>query len=582
MTIEIKVPTLGESVTTATIGKWLKQPGDSVAADEPVVELETDKVSVEVAAPSAGRLGAHAVAEGDEVAVGAVLTTVEDGAGAAPAKPAAAKPAPAAKPAEAKAAPAPAPAPAAPAVAPPAETDYDVIVIGAGPGGYVCAIRAAQLGFKVACVEKRATLGGTCLNVGCIPSKALLQSSENFHAAGHDYAGHGILIDSVKLDLKRMMARKAEVVDANVKGVEFLFKKNKVTWLKGFGKLEGTGRITVDGKPVTAKHIVIASGSDSAGLPGVEVDEKVVVTSTGALELSAVPKKLVVIGGGVIGLELGSVWHRLGAEVTVVEYLDRLVPGTDGEIAKQFQRILTKQGLQFKLGHKVTKAEKTGKGVTLTVEPAAGGAAETLDADIVLLAIGRTAASKGMGLEEAGVALDKRGRVVTDAHYATNVPGVYAIGDVIAGPMLAHKAEDEGVAIAEILAGQAGHVNYDAIPGVVYTWPEVATVGRTEEELKGAGVAYKTGKFPFTANGRARAMGMTDGFVKVLADATTDKVLGVHIIGPGAGELIAEATLAMEFGASSEDIARTCHAHPTLSEAVKEAALDVEKRAIHI
>ncbi|MBB2203980.1 dihydrolipoyl dehydrogenase [Gluconacetobacter takamatsuzukensis] len=579
MTIEIKVPTLGESVTTATIGKWLKQPGDSVAADEPVVELETDKVSVEVAAPSAGRLGAHIVAEGDEVAVGAVLTTVEEGAGVAPAKPAAAKPAPA-KPAEAKAA--PAPAPAAPAAAPPAETDYDVIVIGAGPGGYVCAIRAAQLGFKVACVEKRATLGGTCLNVGCIPSKALLQSSENFHAAGHDYAGHGILIDSIKLDLKRMMARKAEVVEANVKGVEFLFKKNKVTWLKGFGKLEGTGRITVDGKPVTAKHIVIASGSDSAGLPGVDVDEKVVVTSTGALELSAVPKKLVVIGGGVIGLELGSVWHRLGAEVTVVEYLDRLVPGTDGEIAKQFQRILTKQGLQMKLGHKVTKAEKTGKGVTLTVEPAAGGTAETLEADIVLLAIGRTAASKGMGLEEAGVALDKRGRVVTDAHYATSVPGVYAIGDVIAGPMLAHKAEDEGVAIAEILAGQAGHVNYDAIPGVIYTWPEVATVGRTEEELKGAGVTYKTGKFPFTANGRARAMGMTDGFVKVLADATTDKVLGVHIIGPGAGELIAEATLAMEFGASSEDIARTCHAHPTLSEAVKEAALDVEKRAIHI
>ncbi|MFS3134183.1 dihydrolipoyl dehydrogenase [Gluconacetobacter sacchari] len=574
MTIEIKVPTLGESVTTATIGKWLKQPGDSVAADEPVVELETDKVSVEVAAPSAGRLGAHAVAEGDEVAVGAVLTTVEAGAGAAPA----AKPAPAAaKPAEVEAAPAP-----VPVAAPPAETDYDVIVIGAGPGGYVCAIRAAQLGFKVACVEKRATLGGTCLNVGCIPSKALLQSSENFHAAGHDYAGHGILIDSVRLDLKRMMARKAEVVDANVKGVEFLFKKNKVTWLKGFGTLEGTGRVTVDGKTVTAKHIVIASGSDSAGLPGVEVDEKVIVTSTGALELSAVPKKLVVIGGGVIGLELGSVWHRLGAEVTVVEYLDRLVPGTDGEIAKQFQRVLTRQGLQFKLGHKVTKAEKTGKGVTLTVEPAAGGKAETLDADIVLLAIGRTAASKGMGLEEAGVALDKRGRIVTDAHYATSVPGVYAIGDVIAGPMLAHKAEDEGVAIAEILARQAGHVNYDAIPGVVYTWPEVATVGRTEEELKDAGVTYKTGKFPFTANGRARAMGMTDGFVKVLADAATDKVLGVHIIGPGAGELIAEATLAMEFGASSEDIARTCHAHPTLSEAVKEAALDVEKRAIHI
>ncbi|MBB2174786.1 dihydrolipoyl dehydrogenase [Gluconacetobacter johannae] len=580
MTIEIKVPTLGESVATATIGKWLKQPGDSVAADEPVVELETDKVSVEVAAPAAGTLGAHAVAEGAEVEVGAVLTTLTEGAaGAAPAKPAPKAAAPAAPTA---AAPAPAAAAAAPAVAPPAETDYDVIVIGAGPGGYVCAIRAAQLGFKVACVEKRATLGGTCLNVGCIPSKALLQSSENYHAATHDYAGHGILIDGVKLDLARMMARKGEVVEANVKGVEFLFKKNKVTWLKGTGKIEGTGRITVDGKPVTAKHIVIASGSDSAGLPGVEVDEKTIVTSTGALELSSVPKKLVVIGGGVIGLELGSVWHRLGAEVTVIEYCDRLVPGTDDEIAKQFQRILTRQGLQMKLGQKVTKAEKTGKGVILTVEPAAGGKAETLEADIVLLAIGRTAASGGMGLAEAGVALDKRGRIVTDAHFATSVPGIYAIGDVIAGPMLAHKAEDEGVAVAEILAGQAGHVNYDAIPGVIYTWPEVATVGQTEENLKDAGVAYKVGKFPFMANGRARAMGMTDGFVKVLADATTDRVLGVHIIGPGAGELIAEATLAMEFGASSEDVARTCHAHPTLSEAVKEAALDVEKRAIHI
>ena len=471
---------------------------------------------------------------------------------------------------------------ATPAAAPPAETDYDVIVIGAGPGGYVCAIRAAQLGFKVACVEKRATLGGTCLNVGCIPSKALLQQSENFHAAKDEYADMGIIIDSVKLDLKRMMARKQSVVDANVKGVEFLFKKNKITWLKGEGRVEGTGRITVNGKPVTAKHIVVASGSDSAVLPGVEVDEKQIVTSTGALELSAVPKKMVVIGGGVIGLELGSVWHRLGAEVTVIEYLDRLVPGTDNEIAKTFQRILTKQGLQMKLGHKVTKAVKGPKGVTLTVEPSAGGAAETLDADIVLVAIGRSAASKNMGLEEAGIALDKRGRIVTDAHYATNVPGIYAIGDVIAGPMLAHKAEEEGVAVAELLAGQAGHVNYGAIPAVVYTWPEVATVGKTEEVLKEEGVAYKVGKFPFTANGRARAIGMTDGFVKVLADAKTDAVLGVHIIGPMAGELIAECTMAIEFGASSEDIGRTCHAHPTLSEAVKEAALDVEKRAIHI
>ncbi|WP_308719638.1 dihydrolipoyl dehydrogenase [Komagataeibacter xylinus] len=576
MTIDIKVPTLGESVTTATVAKWLKQPGDAVNADDPIAELETDKVSVEVPAPQAGVLGAHAVKEGDEVEVGTVLTTLAPGAGGAKAAPA---PAPA-KPAQAAAPAAAAPAPK-PAAEAPSETDYDVIVIGAGPGGYVCAIRAAQLGFKVACVEKRATLGGTCLNVGCIPSKALLQQSENFHAAKDEYGEMGIIIDSVKLDLAKMMARKQSVVDANVKGVEFLFKKNKVTWLKGTGKIEGTGRITVDGKPVTAKHIVIASGSDSAGLPGVDVDEKQIVTSTGALELSAVPRKMVVIGGGVIGLELGSVWHRLGADVTVIEYLDRLVPGTDNEVAKTFQRILTKQGLKMKLGHKVTKAEKGPKGVTLTVEPAKGGAAETLEADVVLLAIGRTAASKGFGLEEAGIELDKRGRIVTDAHYATSVPGIYAIGDVIAGPMLAHKAEEEGVAIAELLAGQAGHVNYGAIPAVVYTWPEVATVGKTEETLKEEGVAYKVGKFPFTANGRARHR-HDGGFVKVLAEATTDQVLGVHIIGPMAGELIAECTMAIEFGASSEDIARTCHAHPTLSEAVKEAALDVDKRAIHI
>ncbi|NVN41728.1 dihydrolipoyl dehydrogenase [Ameyamaea chiangmaiensis] len=576
MPIEIKVPTLGESVTTATIGRWLRKPGDAVKADEPIVELETDKVSVEVNAPAAGVLGAAAVAEGAEVEVGSVLTTLDE-KGTTTATPAAipapTPEAPASKPAAPK---------AAPAAEAPGETDYDVVVIGAGPGGYVCAIRAAQLGFKVACVEKRATLGGTCLNVGCIPSKALLQSSENYHAVTHDFASHGIGIGNVSLDLARMQARKGEVVDANVKGVEFLFKKNKVTWLKGLGRIEGPGRLTVDGKPVTAKHIVIASGSDSAPLPGVDVDEKTIVTSTGALELSSVPKKMVVIGGGVIGLELGSVWHRLGAEVTVIEFLDRLVPGIDGEVAKQFQRVLSRQGLKMKLGHKVTKAEKSDKGVTLTVEPAKGGTAETIAADIVLLAIGRVAASEKMGLKEAGIELDPRGRIVTDAHYATSVPGIYAIGDVITGPMLAHKAEEEGVAVAELLAGQAGHVNYDAIPSVVYTWPEVAAVGRTEEQLKADGVGYKTGKFPFTANGRARAMGMTDGFVKVLACDTTDRVLGVHIIGPGAGELIAEATMAIEFGASSEDIARTCHAHPTLSEAVKEAALDVEKRAIHI
>ncbi|MFT8418741.1 MAG: dihydrolipoyl dehydrogenase [Acetobacter sp.] len=573
MPTEIKVPTLGESVTTATVGKWLKQPGEAVKEDEPVVELETDKVSVEVPAPAAGRLENHAVKEGDEVEVGAVLALLEAGAAGKAAAPAAQATAPAQA----------APAPKAQAqAAPPAETDYDVVVIGAGPGGYVCAIRAAQLGFKVACVEKRATLGGTCLNVGCIPSKALLQSSENYHAAGHDFAAHGVLIDSVKIDLAKMQARKADIVGANVKGVEFLFKKNGITWLKGHGKVEGTGRLSVDGKPVTAKHIIIASGSDSANLPGIEVDEKVIVTSTGALELSEIPKRLVVIGGGVIGLELGSVWHRLGAEVTVVEFLDRLVPGTDNEVAAQFQKLLTKQGFKMKLGHKVTKAEKTKKGVVLSIEPSAGGAVETLEADVVLVAVGRTAASKNMGLEEAGIALDKRGRVEVDAHYATNIPGIYAIGDVIAGPMLAHKAEEEGVALAELLAGQAGHVNYDAIPGVIYTWPEVASVGFTEEQLKDKGVAYKTGKFPFLANGRARALGMTDGFVKVLADKQTDRVLGVHIIGPAAGELIAEATMAIEFGASAEDIGRVCHAHPTLSEAVKEAALGADNRAINI
>ncbi|AOW45704.1 dihydrolipoyl dehydrogenase [Acetobacter ascendens] len=573
MPIEIKVPTLGESVTTATVGKWLKQPGEAVKVDEPVVELETDKVSVEVPAPASGRLENHAVKEGDEVEVGAVLATLE--AGAAGSALAAKATAPAAKAEDAKPA-------AAPAAQAPAETDYDVVVIGAGPGGYVCAIRAAQLGFKVACVEQRATLGGTCLNVGCIPSKALLQSSENYHAAGHDFAAHGVVIDSVKLDLARMQARKADIVGANVKGVEYLFKKNGITWLKGHGKVEGTGRLSVDGKPVTAKHIVIASGSNSANLPGIEIDEKVIVTSTGALELSEVPKRLVVIGGGVIGLELGSVWGRLGADVTVVEFLDRLVPGTDNEVASQFQKLLVKQGFKMKLGHKVTKAEKTKKGVVLTVEPSAGGTAETLEADVVLVAVGRTAASKNMGLEEAGIALDKRGRVEVDAHYTTSVPGIYAIGDVIAGPMLAHKAEEEGVALAELLAGQAGHVNYDAIPGVIYTWPEVASVGFTEEQLKDKGVAYKIGKFPFMANGRARALGMTDGFVKVLADKQTDRVLGVHIIGPCAGELIAEATMAIEFGASAEDIGRVCHAHPTLSEAVKEAALGADNRAINI
>ena len=459
---------------------------------------------------------------------------------------------------------------------------FDVTVIGAGPGGYVCAIRAAQLGMKVACVEKRATLGGTCLNIGCIPSKALLHSSEDFEKAGHAFAEHGILVESVKLDLTRMQARKDEVVGANVKGIEFLFRKNKVTWLKGTGRIVAPGQVDVDGTVYETKNIVIATGSESTPLRGVEVDEKRIVTSTGALELGAVPGHLIVIGAGVIGLELGSVWRRLGARVTVIEFLDRILPGMDAELATATRRILTKQGMTFRLSAKVTGAVTNDSGVTLTVEPVRGGPVEDIAGDVVLLAIGRRPFLAGVGLETVGVALDERGRVRTDGHFGTNVPGIYAIGDAIAGPMLAHKAEDEGVALAERLAGKAGHVNYGVIPGVVYTWPEVASVGQTEEELKAAGIVYNAGKFPFTANARARAMGDTDGWVKLLADKTTDRLLGAHILGPDAGTLIAELAIAMEFGASAEDVARTCHAHPSLNEAVKEAALAVDGRALHM
>ncbi|KRE02759.1 dihydrolipoamide dehydrogenase [Bosea sp. Root670] len=463
---------------------------------------------------------------------------------------------------------------------------YDLVVIGTGPGGYVCAIRAAQLGLKVAVVEKRKTHGGTCLNVGCIPSKALLHASEMFEEAGHTFEKLGIVVGKPKLDLKAMMAHKQETIDANVTGVGFLLKKNKIDAFHGTASIPAAGKVVVtaeDGKAqeIETKNIVIATGSESAPLPGLTVDEKTVVTSTGALEIGAVPKELVVVGAGVIGLEIGSVWARLGAKVTVVEYLDRILPGMDGEVAKQFQRILQKQGFTFQLGSKVTKVETGKKGATVTVEPAAGGAATTLNADIVLVAIGRRPNTDGLGLDKAGVATEK-GRVVIDDHFKTNVAGIYAIGDVVRGPMLAHKAEDEGVAVAEIIAGKHGHVNYDAIPGIVYTAPEVAAIGKTEEELQAAGVAYKVGKFPFTANGRARAMRHTDGFVKVLADAATDRVLGCHIIGPHAGDLIAEVTVLMEFGGSSEDLARTCHAHPTLAEAVKEAAMAVEKRQIHM
>jgi dihydrolipoamide dehydrogenase len=467
-----------------------------------------------------------------------------------------------------------------------AENNFDVVVIGGGPGGYVAAIRVAQLGLKTACVEKRGTLGGTCLNVGCIPSKALLQSSHHFEEASHRFAEHGIKIGKLELDLATMMARKQKVVSDNTKGIEFLFKKHKIAYLVGSGRIKGPGAVEVTGRDgartLSAKSIIIATGSDVTPLPGVAIDEAQIVSSTGALQLSKVPKHLVVIGAGVIGLELGSVWRRLGAEVTVVEYLDRALPLHDAEISKQMQRILERQGLKFRLGTKVTGA-KTGKGgVTLTLEPAKGGDKEELVADVVLVAIGRRPHTDGLGLKEAGIQIDGRGFIKVDPHFGTSVPGIYAIGDVIGGVMLAHKAEEEGVALAETLAGQAGHVNYDAIPGVVYTWPEVANVGKTEEQLKAEGIAYKVGKFPFTANGRARANGDIDGFVKILADAKTDKVIGCHIIGPSAGDLIAEVVLGMEFSAAAEDIARTSHAHPSLAEAVKEAALAVDGRPIHI
>jgi dihydrolipoamide dehydrogenase len=464
---------------------------------------------------------------------------------------------------------------------------YDLVVIGTGPGGYVCAIRAAQLGLKVAVVEKDKTFGGTCLNVGCIPSKAMLHASHLFEEAAHAFAGMGIGVAKPKLDLAQMMKFKQEGVDGNVKGVDFLFKKNKVDTFRGKGRIVAAGKVEVgagNGKSeiIECKAVVIATGSDVARLPGVEIDEQRIVSSTGALELSKVPDKLLVVGAGVIGLELGSVWRRLGAEVQVVEFLDRILPGMDGEIARQFQRIQEKQGVKFRLGSKVTGVETKGKTLKATIEPAAGGKGETLEADVVLVAIGRVPYTDGLGLTEIGVELDKRRRVVVDEHFQTNVQGVFAIGDAIAGPMLAHKAEDEGVAVAEILAGQAGHVNYDAIPSVIYTYPEVASVGKTEEELKEAGVQYRAGKFPFTANGRAKVNKATDGFVKILEDANTHRILGAHIIGADAGTLIAEVTLAIEFGASAEDIARTCHAHPTTSEAVKEAALSVDGRAIHM
>ncbi len=464
---------------------------------------------------------------------------------------------------------------------------YDLIVIGSGPGGYVCAVRAAQLGLKTAVVEKNATFGGTCLNVGCIPSKAMLHASELYEEAGDNFAQMGIKVGKPSVDLATLLKYKEQNVDSNVKGVEFLFKKNRIETFRGAGRIVGSGRVEVKdgaGKTQTleTRNIVIATGSDVARLNGIDIDEKRIVSSTGALDLAKVPQTLLVVGAGIIGLELGSVWRRLGARVTIVEFLDHILPGIDGEVARQFHRLLQKQGIAFKLSSKVTAVDTSGKTTKVKIEPAAGGGeAETIEADVVLVAIGRVPFTDGLGLEAAGVKKDNRGRVLVDPHFRTNVAGIYAIGDVIAGPMLAHKAEEEGVAAAEIIAGQAGHVNYEVIPNVVYTSPEIAAVGKTEEELKAAGVAYQVGKFPFSANSRARANLATDGFVKILADAKTDRVLGVHILGPDAEAMIAEAAMAMEFGASSEDIARTCHAHPTLSEAMKEAALAVAKRAIN-
>lgn len=458
---------------------------------------------------------------------------------------------------------------------------YDVIIIGSGPGGYVAAIRCAQLGLKTACVEKRETLGGTCLNIGCIPSKALLASSEKFDDASKHFADIGIDVKP-KLNLKKMMSFKDEVVEANTKGIEFLFKKNKIDHLKGHGEIVEAGKVKVGDATYEADSIIIATGSDVISLPGIEIDEKKIVSSTGALKLEKVPDTMVVIGGGVIGLELGCVWSRLGAKVTVIEYLDNILPGMDEEVRKEALKIFKKQGIEFKLSSKVTSAKAGGKGVDLTVEPAAGGDEEKLSADIVLMAVGRKAYTESLGLDKVGVEVDDRGRVVTDEFFESSVEGIYAIGDVIAGPMLAHKAEDEGVILAEMLAGESGHIDYNLIPGVVYTWPEVANVGKTEAQLKEEGVKYNAGKFPFMANGRARAIGMTEGFVKIIADAQTDRILGAHIVGPNAGDLIQEVVSVMEFEGTAEDIGRTCHAHPTLTEVVKEAALAVHKRPLHI
>ena len=595
MTTDIKVPDIGDFKDVGVI-EVLVKPGDTVKVEQSLITIESDKASMEIPSSHAGVVKEIKVKIGDTVNQGSVILSLDEaaqGASATPAAPAAPSPSPASAPAPVAAA-APAPAPtamtAAPAVAPGAsfggDLSCDLLVLGAGPGGYSAAFRAADLGLKVVLVERYATLGGVCLNVGCIPSKAMLHVAAVLDEVAH-FDKVGVSFGAPSVDRGKLVAHKNKVVGRLTGGLAQMAKMRKVTVVTGTGRFSDDHHASVElaaGGTTTIgfARAVIAAGSEAVKLPFMPKDDRRVVTSTGALELDAVPGHLVVIGGGVIGLELGSVWRRLGAKVTVIEFLDGILPGMDSEIRKQFERILAKQGMKFRLKSKVTAAKADATGVTLTVEPAAGGTAEEIRADVVLLSIGRRPFVAGLGLEAVGVALDERGRVKTDAHYATNVPGTYAIGDAIAGPMLAHKAEEEGSVLAEMLAGQKPHINYNAIPGVVYTWPEVAAVGETEEQLKARGQAYKVGKFPFMANGRARAMGEMDGFVKLIADKDTDKLLGAHIIGPDAGTLIAELALAIEFGASAEDIARTSHAHPSLNEAVKEAALAVGGRALHI
>ncbi|MDR5796571.1 MULTISPECIES: dihydrolipoyl dehydrogenase [unclassified Caballeronia] len=581
--VEVKVPQLSESVTEATMLPWKKNAGDAVAQDEILIELETDKVVLEVPAPSAGAIVEVLKKAGDIVHADEVIAVIDTDAKASASAPASAPaPAPAS---------APAPAPEKPAAASGQKADFDVIVIGSGPGGYIAAIRAAQLGRKVACVEEwinhagKPKLGGTCLNVGCIPSKALLASSEQFEKAQLHFDELGINLDNLSVDVGKMVGRKEAIVEKITGGVEFLFRKNKITWIKGHGKLAGKDganfRIDVGGETHTAQHVIIATGSKARHLPNVPVDNKIVSDNEGALAFTSVPKKLAVVGAGVIGLELGSVWRRLGAEVTILEALPEFLGTTDSALQKEAAKLFKKQGLTIHLGVKIDGVKTTDSSVSISYKDKDGNA-QTLDADRLIVSIGRVPNTDDLGLDSIGLSVDERGFIPVDGHCATKVPNVYAIGDVVRGPMLAHKAEDEGVLVAEIIDGQKPHIDYNCIPWVIYTHPEIAWVGQTEQALKAEGRAFKAGQFPMLANGRAMGIGETDGFIKILADAKTDEILGVHIISANASDLIAEAVVAMEFKAASEDIGRICHPHPSLSEVMREAALAVDKRALNI